>query len=361
MKFAAPEFLYLIPFFWAFIAWAAFSSSKRRRKLIEKCCGGRDLDWGQTGSSKGRRRFDVILFATIIAALLTPPARPIYFDKDDRSELQGAPYLVALDASRSMLATDVDPSRYGAAEIALDRFFAESKSDHVGLITFAGVAYLNSPMTFDMMALRTILSYVNPHALVDPGSSMTSALDRAARYFRSNNIPERTLILISDGEELDGQSVALARRLHQHEKMTIHTIGVGTPGGAPIAAFRNGAYRSGNNNSREVVTKLDESNLRRIANAGGGNYYRLGQNGEALRRLREDVLRPLAEKMARNDLRNYHEAFYVPLAVAMLALLARLAFGGDRSPRRKPLPSILNSMKPAPVAALICILASASS
>jgi Ca-activated chloride channel family protein len=361
VKFAIPEFLYLIPLLWVFVASAAASNSRRRRKLVEKFAGGRDLEWAQSGSSKVRRGLDLFLFAITATALLVTLARPMYFAKDDRSELQGAPYIVALDASRSMLATDVEPSRYGAAAIALDRFFAESKSDHVGLITFAGVAYLNSPMTFDMMALRTILSYVNPHALVDPGSSMTSALDRAARYFRSNNIPERTLILISDGEELEGQSVALARRLHRVENMTIHTIGVGTPGGAPIAAWRNGTYRSGNNNTREIVTKLDEANLRRIANAGGGNYYRLGQNGEGLRRLREEVLRPLAEKMARNDLRNYHEAFYVPLAVAMLALLVRLGFGGDRSPRRKPLPSILNSMKPAPVATLICILASASS
>jgi Ca-activated chloride channel family protein len=284
----------------------------------------------------------------------------MYFDKDDRSELQGAPYVVALDASRSMLATDVEPNRYGAAVQALDRFFATAKNDHVGLITFAGVAYLNSPMTFDMMALRTILSYINPQALVDPGSSMTSALDRAARFFRSNAIPERTLILISDGEELEGQSVALARRLHQREKITIHTIGVGTETGAQIPAWRTGAYHPNNGAAREITTKMDESNLRRIANAGGGEYFRLGQNGEGLRRLREQVLAPLAEKMARNDLRNYHEGFYVPLAVAMLALLLKLAFGGDRVLRRKSLPSILNAMKPGAVA-LVLLLFSRSS
>src|SRR5829696_4106901 len=132
MKFAIPEFLYLIPFFCAFIAWAAVSNSRRRRRLTEKFTGGGNLEWAQTGGSKARRHFDTLLFGTIITALLVTLARPMYFDKDDRNELQGAPYLVALDASRSMLATDVEPSRYGAAAIALDRFFAESKSDHVG-------------------------------------------------------------------------------------------------------------------------------------------------------------------------------------------------------------------------------------
>jgi Ca-activated chloride channel homolog len=344
MRFANPEFLYAIPFFLAFIAWAARASSRRRRKLIEKFAGGTDRSWAESGGSKWRRVSDFALFAALTTALLATLARPMYFAPDDRSELQGAPYLVALDASRSMLAGDVDPSRYEAAAFALDRFFAEAKSDHAGLITFAGVAYLNSPMTFDMTALRTILAYVNPHALVDPGSSLAAPLDRAARYFRSNNIPERTIVLISDGEELDGQSVMLARRLRREQNITVHTIGVGTTAGAPIAAWRNGTYRAGNN-AREIVTKLDEANLRRIANAGGGKYFRLGYNGEGLRRLREEVLKPLAEKMARNDLRNYHEGFYVPLAVAILALLARLSLGGDRVVRRKPLPSIMNSMK----------------
>lgn len=357
MRFAIPEFLYLIPIAWAVIAWASVRNSRRKRALVQKFTGARSERWAETGGSRTRRIFDQVLFAIVIGALLATLARPMYFAKDDRSEFQGAPYIVALDASRSMLASDIEPTRYGAAVASLDRFFAEAHSDHVGLITFSGVAYLNSPMTFDMMALRTILGYVNPNALVDPGSSITSALDRAARYFRSNAIPERMVILISDGEELEGQAVALARRLHREDKMTIHTVGVGTGAGAPIAAWRNGTYRP-SNNAREIVTKLDESNLRRIANAGGGNYYRLGQNGEGLRRLREEVLRPLAEKMARNDLRNYHEGFYAPLGLAILALIVKVVFGGDRVLRRRPLPSILNSMKAAEVAAATVMVAS---
>ena len=93
------------------------------------------------------------------------------------------------------------------------------------------------------------------------------------------------------------------------------------------------------------MTKLDENNLRRIANAGGGRYYRLGADGEGLRQLREEVLRPLAEKAARNELENYREGFFVPLALAMGALLARLVIGADRVVRRRPLPGILQVNK----------------
>src|SRR5205085_7112336 len=124
---------------------------------------------------------------------------------------------------------------------------------------------------------------------------------------------------------------------HREQKITIHTIGVGTPGGAPIAAWRNGTYRA-DNNAREIVTKLDEANLRRIANAAGGQCFRLGARGEGLWRLREEILKPLADKIARGDLRNYHEGFYAPLALAIFFLLLKLALGGDRAVRRKPLP-----------------------
>ena len=338
MKFALPEFLYLLPVAWAFIAWGILRVARRRQVLLKKFTGSSSGDWAESGASRNRERWDHVFFTVMISALLITLARPVYFARDNRDELQGAPYIVALDISRSMLAQDVEPTRYGAAAIALDRFFAEARGEHAGLVTFAGVAYLNAPLTFDMLALRTILQYVNPQTSADPGSSISSALDRAARFFRSNAIPERTIVLITDGEELNDQSINLARRLHRNEGMTIHTIGVGTRSGAMIPGQREGL----NAVPRAVVTKLDESNLRRIANAGGGNYYPLGSNGEGLRRLRAEVLKPLAEKLARNDLRNYHEAFHAPLAAAILALLARLAIGADRVVRRRPLPSILN-------------------
>jgi Ca-activated chloride channel family protein len=342
MRFASPEFLYAIPVALAFIAWASVRNVRRKRALMEKFSGGAGQEWAESGASKTRRRVDLFWFALVVMSLLATLARPMYFARDDRDELQGASYLIALDASRSMLAGDVQPSRYVAATQALDRYFAEGRGEHVGLITFSGVAYLNSPLTFDMTALRTILGYVNPQALVDPGSAIASALDRAGRFFRSNAIPERTLILISDGEDLDGLAVGLARRMHRSEKVTVHTIGVGTTEGAPIPSWRGGVYNQ-NMTTREIVTRLDESNLRRIANAGGGNYYRLGQNGEGLRRVREEVLRPLAEKAARNDLRNYHQLYFAPLGVAIVALLARLVLGADRAVRRRPLPSAMKA------------------
>ena len=338
MRFAAPQFLYAIPFLWFLLGVGLWFAKRRKRELMARFVG-RSTPSAESGQSTTRRGWDAVLLFVLFTGLLLALARPLYFQFDERNELNGAPYLIALDASRSMLAADVRPTRYSAATNALDRFFAETKGDRIGIVTFAGVGYLNAPLTFDTMALRTILSYINPLTLTDPGSSISSALDRAARFFTSNSLPQRTLIVISDGEDLDGKSLGLARKLHREFDIAIHTIGVGTATGARIPSQRGGAVT--NATGFAVTTKLDENNLRRIANAGGGRYYRLGVDGEGLRELRAEVLKPLAEKAARNDMENYREGFFVPLALAIAALLARLVLGADRVVRRKPLPGIL--------------------
>lgn len=337
------------------------SARRRRAAMLNRFLGEAVDQRVELGRLSTRAKWEIGWLFLLVTSLCVALARPLYFHFDERSETQGAPYLIALDVSRSMLATDLKPTRYAAATNALSAFFSESRGDRVGLITFAGIGYLNAPLTFDMRALRTILSYVNPGGLTDPGSSMASAMDRAARYFTSNAIPQRTLILISDGEELDdGRALRLARVLHRDHRMTLHTIGVGTVAGAKIPAFRpqtpvtmmgnrfNGGLNVGspqptNDPSATLTTRLDENNLRRIANAGGGRYYRLGQDGEGLKQLRQEVLRPLAETMARNDLRNYREGFFVPLAIALIACVLRLVWGVDRFARNRPLTRILET------------------
>ncbi len=278
---------------------------------------------------------DYALLFVAVGALFTALARPMYFQNDERSEWQGASYLVALDESRSMLAADVKPSRYSAATNALARFLDESGSDQVGLITFSGVAYLNAPLTFDKAALQTILGYVSPDTLMDPGTSLGLALDRAARYFTSNALPSRQLVLISDGEDLDPQTLTLARRLHHDHGLVVHAIGVGTAEGASIPAHRGEGATNG-----AVVTRLDESSLRRVAFATGGQYYPLGPHGEGFSQLRREVLRGLAESSARRDSRNYRECFFVPLTLALLSVVARLLLGGERFARHAKLPAI---------------------
>ena len=192
-----------------------------------------------------------------------------------------------------------------------------------------------------MNAIRTTLRYLDPDLMNDAGSSLASAVDRAGRYFLSNNISQRVVILVSDGEDLEGNLIPVARRWAR-EQVKVCAIGVGTTTGAKVPLNRyapnGGAAR--NTFGQEVVSRLNESNLQRLTAATGGKYYRLGENGEGLRRLREEFLKPLAETAAREDLQNYRDWFQLPLGLAIACLLGRILLAADRARRPQALTAI---------------------
>ncbi len=165
---------------------------------------------------------------------------------------------------------------------------------------------------------------------------MAAALERTGKYFASNAVPQRVLVLISDGEELEGNAIEMARKLRREQRMTISTVGVGTLGGARIPANRKtgGGRVQRNSFGQEVSTRLDEGKLKRIANAGGGRYYALGENGAGLDRLREEVLRPLREAASKDNLQNYVELYQIPAVFALATMLLRLWLRPESHRRR---------------------------
>ena len=341
MKFAHPWILYATPVLTGLFWLLLHLSARRRAALVRQFTGGTNRPWADSGARPGLRRLDNCLLLFTCASLLLALARPLVYRQDEKSELQGVPYLIALDTSRSMLTPDVRPNRWTVATNGLDRFLAEAGNDRVGLISFAGVAYLNAPLSFDMNAIRTTLRYLDPELMNDGGSSLASAVERAGRYFVSNNIPQRVVILVTDGEDLEGNLIPTARRWAR-QGLKICAIGVGTPMGAkvPMNRFNPGGGSARNTFGQEVVSKLDESNLQRLAAASGGRYYRLGDRGEGFRKLRGEFLRPLAEAAAREDLQNYREWYQVPLVAAFAALVAHVLLAAHRARRAIRFPAI---------------------
>lgn len=342
MKFAHPLIALLAPLAmlacWGALAWA----DRHRRRRAERFSGGPGRAWADSGALPWRRRVETALTVGALGLLLLAGSRPLRFLGSQKAELQGVPYLVALDASRSMLAGDLRPSRWGVTTNALDRFFAASPNDRVGLISFSGAAYLNAPLSFDMTAIRTTLRYLDPWLMNDQGTALGAAIDRAGRYFATNRITPRVLVLISDGEDLEGNPTLVARRWAR-EGLRIACVGVGTTTGAKVPAGRFGGGPVARNTfGQEVISRLNEANLQRIAAAAGGRYYRLGEQGDGLQRLREEFLAPLSEAAAREDLQNYVEWYQVPLAAAVACLLGSILVGADRHRRPAGPSAILN-------------------
>lgn len=341
MKFVHLWLLLATPFLtallWLLLGWAR----RRRTRLLAKFAGDATRPWAATNASAPHRRWDRRLTLAAFVLLLLTLARPMWFERDEMSELQGVPYLFALDASRSMLARDVPPSRWGAATNALDKFLAGTRADRVGLISFSQFAIINAPLTFDTLALRTTIRYLDPDQFIDmTGSALSSAMERAGRYFVTNDIPQRLLVIVSDGEDFSGNPVETARRLKRQTGMTVCTIGVGTALGAKVPLFSYGGGVAKNSFGQDVTSRLNESQMQRIAAATGGRYFRLGEKGEGLEQLRREVLAPLAEAAAREDLQNYRELFQWPLALALACLLGKVVLAADRRLVSRKLPAL---------------------
>lgn len=341
MKFGHPLVLALAPVAGIVVAGLLLLARRRRARLARTFAGGDGRAWADPGFLRLRQNLDVLLISLAVTCLGIALARPLVYQKNEQAELQGLPYIIAIDASRSMLAADVRPNRWAVTTNAIDQFLVGAGNDRVGIISFSGVAYLNAPLSFDMTAIRTTIRYLDPELMNDAGSSLASAVDRAGRYFASNNIPQRIVILVSDGEDLDGNLIPTARRWAR-DGLKVCAIGVGTTTGAKVPLNRYSPNGGGARNTfgQEVVSRLNESNLQRLTAATGGRYYRLGENGDGLRRLRQEFLKPLAETAAREDLQNYRDWFQLPLALGIVALIARVLLGADRFRRPQTLPPI---------------------
>ena len=348
MRFTYPWLLAATPpltaLLWLVLAW----SRRRRERLRREFTGGGGRPWADPGFIRGRQTWETVLTLLTFALLLVTLSGPRVYRPAEKSEMQGLPYLIALDASRSMQVPDIRPNRWSVMTNAVDTFLQKQAGDRIGLISFAGRAYLNAPLTFDTIALRTTLRYLSPDAFMDEqGSDFGDVVSRAGRYFETNNIQTRVLVVISDGEQFEGELMPEVYRWAR-KGLKLVTVGVGTTtGGRVPLPMSIGGGEARNSSGQVVISRLSEINLKRMANASNGRYYRMERGNGVLDRIRAEVLQPMAEQVARENMQNYSPWYPLPLSLALAAWVARLLLAADRTrasaARRTP--------KPAPVTA----------
>ncbi|MEY3896419.1 MAG: hypothetical protein RLZZ214_1939, partial [Verrucomicrobiota bacterium] len=272
---------------------------------------------------------------------------------------KGIDILFAVDTSRSMLAEDLTPNRLERARLGIIDFVSRLEGDRVGLIPFAGSAFALCPLTLDYEAFRESLNALDTDLIPRQGTDLASAIKEAERLFDENGNNHRVLVLLTDGEDLQGDVVDAAKAAAK-KGMAIYTVGVGSPEGANIPIqMRNGRTDFVRDESGKVVkTTLDESTLRKIAEETNALYVPLGRGAEGLTTIYQEKLRlvPKTERDQRME-RIPLERFEWPLGLAIVCLLLEFFIVDRRRAKKvRALPSVARRHKITPQTTAVLVL-----
>ena len=332
LTFGSPLWLWgllALPVFAALYVW----SHLRGRALISKVVAPRLRDQLAGSVSVVRRVARGILIVLTLGLVLVALAQPRYGFIQREIKQKGRDIIVAVDTSKSMLATDVAPTRLARAKLLTQDLIRLLKGDRVGLIAFAGSAFLQAPLTLDYGAAINALDELDTNVIPKGGTDIASAIATAEQAFGKAEGQTRALILLTDGEELDEDGVAAAKKAAEHG-IRIFTVGIGSPEGSLIP-FRSEDGRQDfvrDVSGKPVQTKLDETRLKEIAKATGGFFVPIGP--DAAKEIFQQGIEPMdATESGVLSARQPLERYQWPLGLAVGFLMLWLLLGEKRRGR----------------------------
>ena len=336
MNWLHPQYLWTllaVPAIIALIVWAAWRHRNAMRalgdtSLVSRLAGA--VSWR-------RRRWKSALVVLGVALLAFALAGPRVGTRLKEVKREGIDLVIALDVSASMHAEDVAPNRLLRAKNEIKKLLAELEGDRVGLVVFAGDAFIQCPLTTDYNALRLFLDIADPNMIPTPGTDYRSALEMSLKAL---SVPERdadderthALLIVSDGEYHVGELDELQEEARE-AGILIFTAGVGETTGTPIPVYRNGqrvGYKR-DEDGRVVSTRLEEDVLQALATDGA--YFRIARTSSSLSQLTGALGRLERSEFATEEYDEYREQYQWPLALGLLFLVAEVLLS-DRRRRR---------------------------
>lgn len=319
-RFAEPAFLYLllliVPFVILWIVGSRKIGSAFRSFGDEKLLKGLRPDYSSSRPNI-KMLFMLVAFVFIVITL----ARPQFGARLEETKKEGVEVIIALDVSNSMLAEDIQPNRLERAKQALSRLVETFTNDKVGLIVFAGNAYVQIPITTDYISAKMFLSTISPDIVPTQGTAIGSAINLAMNSFSTGDNRSKSMIIITDGENHEDDAIALAKRAAE-AGIVIHTIGIGSANGVPIQITTNGTTdylkdREGNT----VITKLDETILQQIAMTTGGSYVRANNTNIGLEDIYNNIRNMEQQELGSTIYTEYNDQYQIFAAIALLFLI----------------------------------------
>jgi Ca-activated chloride channel family protein len=349
MKFAEPIWLLAGLIACGALVWAWRRYDARQRAALATFASSHLHAQLTASFSAAKRHWKRGLFLAAVGCLFLALARPQAGFRWEEVKRHGIEVVFAVDTSRSMLTPDVKPDRLTRAKLAVDDFVSHLNGDGVGLIAFAGNAFLQCPITLDYDAFHESLEAVDTTIIPRGGTDIASAIREAQAALQNRPGKDKILILLTDGEDLEGSALATANASAK-DGLKICTVGVGTANGdlIPIPAEQGGGFVK-NDSGQFVKSHLGEAGLKSIAEATGGLYASLGAQGQGLDTIYQQALAPLAKHdLASRRQRVYTERFQWPLTGSLALLLASVLVGTRRrSPRKNQVPaSVTGTVRP---------------
>lgn len=331
MRFGSPGMLWwyaAFPLVLAFLIW----SYQRRKRDLERFASAALVPKLTPTVSRARQINKAIVFFLFGALAVFALARPRFGVKMELVERKGVDVIVALDISNSMLARDITPSRIDRAKHEIGKFIDLLKGDRVGLVIFAGESYVQCPLTLDYGAARLFLDAVKTDWIPVQGTDLGGAIRLASDAFKSRSRKYKVLIILSDGEELEGDGVEAARAAAR-QGVRIYTIGIGSLNGVPIPVNRgsNVVYKK-DKGGNLVMTRLNPVILEKIALEGNGAYFQAGTNLD-FTAIYAEISAMEKRDLGMNRMTMYKEQYQMFLLGALLFLV--LEFVLPEGARRK--------------------------
>ncbi|OYP66709.1 VWA domain-containing protein [Prevotella sp. P2-180] len=327
-RFEEPTYLYLLaalPLI-AILRWVLERKQLKRLKLFGDPTLLRHL---MPDVSKMRPVVKFWMLLAAMALIIVMMARPQMGTRISHEKRTGIESIIAMDISNSMLAEDVTPSRLDRTKMMVENLVDNFTDDKIGLIVFAGDAFVQLPITSDYVSAKMFLSEIEPSLIATQGTDIATAINMAANSFTQQQGVGKAIIVITDGEDHEGGALEAAKAAKK-KGMRVYVLGVGSDKGAPIP-LGNGDYmkdRTGNT----VMTKLNEEMCRQIAEAGGGAYIHVDNNTNAQRQLDSELAKLSKKEMQSTIYSDYDEQFQAFGIIAIILLILEICILESKNP-----------------------------
>lgn len=313
-RFENPAFLYLLIIIPVIIVIRLLEMRKRKLKL-KKFGDLSLLKQLMPDVSSSRKSLKYWLMIAALALLIVMLARPQMGTKISQEKRKGIEVIISLDISNSMRAEDVVPSRLDKSKMLVENMVDNFTNDKVGLVVFAGDAFIQLPITSDYVSAKMFLQNTDPSLIATQGTDLAGAIELSSKSFTQQDKVGRAILIITDGENHEGGAIEAAEKARKNGIM-VFVLGVGSTKGSPVPDG-NGGYMK-DNSGQEVISALNEEMCKQVAQAGGGAYIHVDNTSLAQRQLNDELTKLQKGDISSVVYSEYDEQFQ---AVGILVLI----------------------------------------